>query len=65
MKKIIWFYLLFGLAACKQGVSGMAVYESKPAQLILNQFRRKQEVTPEMQKSIEERMKGMFEKPLF
>jgi hypothetical protein len=31
----------------------MAVYESKPAQLILNQFRRKQEVTPEMQ-TIEE-----------
>jgi hypothetical protein len=35
----------------------MAVYESKPVLLILNQFRRNREVTPDA-KSIEERMKA-------
>jgi hypothetical protein len=54
MKKIIlvlaFCVWLFKLAST--GVSGMAVYESKPAQLILNQFRRKQEVTPEMQNQL-------------
>jgi hypothetical protein len=49
----------------QQEFQGMAVYESKPAQLILNRIAGNREVTPEMQKSIEERMKGMFEKPLF
>jgi hypothetical protein len=41
---------LFKLASTE--FQGMAVYESKPAQLILNQFRRKQEVTPEMQNQL-------------
>jgi hypothetical protein len=40
----------------------MAVYESKPAQLILNRISQETEVT--CKKSIEERMK-VFEKPLF
>jgi hypothetical protein len=56
MKKIILVlaFSAFGyLSLQAQEFQGMAVYESKPAQLILNQFRRKQEVTPEMQ-TIEE-----------
>jgi len=46
-----------------QNFQGMAVYESKTSTSDMTAgFRGNREVTPEMQKQIEERMKAMFEK---
>jgi GLPGLI family protein len=66
MKKII-LVLAFGafgyLSSQAQEFQGMAVYESKTSTAdFKSNFAGNREMTPEMQKSIEERMKGMFEK---
>jgi GLPGLI family protein len=66
MKKII-LVLAFGafgyLSLQAQEFQGMAVYESKTSTAdFKSNFAGNREMTPEMQKSIEERMKGMFEK---
>jgi GLPGLI family protein len=55
---------LFGyLSMQAQEFQGMAIYESKTSTAdFKSNFAGNREVTPEMQKSIEERMKGMFEK---
>lgn len=46
-----------------QSFQGMAVYESKTSTSdMTSNFRGNREITPEMQKQIEERMKAMFEK---
>lgn len=46
-----------------QNFQGMAVYESKTSTSdMTSNFRGNREITPEMQKQIEERMKAMFEK---
>jgi hypothetical protein len=47
---LVLVYYVWLLLLNSTGFQGMAVYESKPAQLILNQFRREGEVTSEMQK---------------
>lgn len=66
MKKII---LVLVFSACSyfslhaQEFQGMAVYESKTSTADFNSnFAGNRGMTPEMKKSIEERMKGMFEK---
>ncbi|MVO09062.1 GLPGLI family protein [Flavobacterium sp. TP390] len=64
MKKILLFLALFvSLNFFAQEFQGTAVYESKTstAELMKN-FGGNREITPEMQKNIEERMKKMFEK---
>lgn len=66
MKKIISLSLLvFGCFTSiqAQDFQGMAVYESKTSTSDMTAgFRGNREITPEMQKQIEERMKSMFEK---
>ena len=66
MKKI-FFVLAFStvsyLSVQAQEFQGMAVYESKTSTAdFKSNFGGNREVTPEMQKSMEERMKSMFEK---
>ena len=64
MKKI--FFVLFLMVSGfinAQNFQGMAVYESKTSTSdMTSNFRGNREITPEMQKQIEERMKAMFEK---
>lgn len=56
------FLLIYSFLAA-QSFQGMAVYESKTSTSeMASSFRGNREVTPEMQKMIEERMKAMFEK---
>ena len=64
MKKIFFVSILMvsGLLNA-QNFQGMAVYESKTSTSdMTSNFRGNREITPEMQKQIEERMKAMFEK---
>lgn len=66
MKKVI-LVLAFSAFGClglqAQEFQGLAVYESKTSTAdFKSNFAGNREMTPEMQKSIEERMKGMFEK---
>jgi len=66
MKKIIVsiaFSLAFLSAFAQKDFQGMAVYESKTSTAdFKKRFEGNKEMTPEMQKMIEERMKKMFEK---
>lgn len=64
MKKIfLAFTVLFGLISNAQEFQGMAVYESKTSTNdFLKGMSQNREVTPEMQKMIQERMRKMFEK---
>lgn len=64
MKKIFFVSILmvFGFIN-SQNFQGMAVYESKTSTSdMTSNFRGNREITPEIQKQIEERMKAMFEK---
>lgn len=62
-KIIITFSLFVASVLSAQNFQGMAVYESKTSTSdMASNFRGNREITPEMQKSIEERMKAMFEK---
>lgn len=66
MTKIIFsvaFMLAVHLGALAQEFQGMAVYESKTSTAdFKNRMQGNRDISPEMQKSIEERMKSMFEK---
>lgn len=66
MKKIfVAFILTLGISQlhAQKEFQGMAVYESKTSTADMkSQMGKNREITPEMQKMIEERMKGMFEK---
>lgn len=66
MKKIValWVFILgISCAQAQKDFQGMAVYESKTSTADMKTMMgRNKEITPEMQKMIEERMKGMFEK---
>ncbi len=66
MRKIIFtalFILTFVASNAQKDFQGMAVYESKTSTSdFKNRFNGNKEMTPEMQKMIEERMKKMFEK---
>ena len=64
MQKIIITLSLFVASVLSaQNFQGMAVYESKTSTSdMASNFRGNREITPEMQKTIEERMKAMFEK---
>ncbi|MCO6174394.1 GLPGLI family protein [Flavobacterium sp. NRK F10] len=64
MKKIL-FSLAFmtGFVSFAQDFQGMAVYESKTSTAeFMKNMPKNRDITPEMQKSMEERMKKMFEK---
>lgn len=69
MKKIVFAsYFLFSYLAshAQKDFQGMAVYESKTSTAdFKSRFEGNREITPEMQKMIEERMKKMFEKTFF
>ena len=64
MKKISVVLVMFSIAFAKaQDFQGMSVYESKTSTAeMMKNFGGNREITPEMQKNIEERMKKMFEK---
>lgn len=66
MKRIFFAlsFLVSGILSVNaQGFQGMAVYESKTSTADFQaNFSGNREITPEMQKRIEERMKSMFEK---
>lgn len=66
MKKIFFaFMVTLGISQlhAQKEFQGMAVYESKTSTADMKtQMGKNKEITPEMQKMIEERMKGMFEK---
>lgn len=66
MKKIFYtsiVLLAFTLSNAQKSFQGMAVYESKTSTAdFKSRFEGNKEMTPEMQKMIEERMKKMFEK---
>ena len=66
MKKIVLsfvFSIIFLSAFAQKDFQGMAVYESKTSTSdFKKRFEGNKEITPEMQKMIEERMKKMFEK---
>ena len=66
MKKIVYasFFLFSYLAShAQKDFQGIAVYESKTSTSdFKNRFEGNKEITPEMQKMIEERVKKMFEK---
>lgn len=66
MKKIFFaFMVTLGVSQlhAQKEFQGMAVYESKTSTADMKtQMGKNKEITPEMQKMIEERMKGMFEK---
>lgn len=69
MKKIVFasFFVFSYLAThAQKDFQGMAVYESKTSTAdFKSRFEGNKEITPEMQKMIEERMKKMFEKTFF
>ncbi len=69
MKKIVYsslFIISFITSYAQKDFQGMAVYESKTSTAdFKSRFEGNKEVTPEMQKMIEERMKKMFEKTFF
>jgi GLPGLI family protein len=69
MKKIVFAsFLVFSYLAthAQKDFQGMAVYESKTSTAdFKSRFEGNREITPEMQKMIEERMKKMFEKTFF
>lgn len=66
MKKIVFavaFLLVFATSNAQKDFQGMAVYESKTSTAdFKKRFEGNKDITPEMQKTIEERMKKMFEK---
>ena len=64
MKKIFFVSILMVSGFINaQNFQGMAVYESKTSTSdMTSNFRGNREITPEMQKQIEKRMKAMFEK---
>ncbi len=66
MKKIVLslaFFLAFLQSNAQKDFQGMAVYESKTSTSdFKSRFEGNKDITPEMQKMIEERMKKMFEK---
>lgn len=65
MKRIICLFaaLFMMLSATAQDFQGVATYESKTSMEDMKKFSsQNKEITPEMQKMIEERMKKMFEK---
>ncbi|MBF6641886.1 GLPGLI family protein [Flavobacterium sp. J49] len=69
MKKIVFAsFLVFSYLAthAQKDFQGMAVYESKTSTSdFKSRFEGNREISPEMQKMIEERMKKMFEKTFF
>lgn len=66
MKKIVFlvgFLLVFAASNAQKDFQGMAVYESKTSTAdFKKRFEGNKDITPDMQKTIEERMKKMFEK---
>ena len=66
MKKIVYaslFLISFITSNAQKDFQGMAVYESKTSTAdFKSRFEGNKEITPEIQKMIEERMKKMFEK---
>jgi GLPGLI family protein len=65
MKKIFFYMslmLVFTQVQAQKDFQGMAVYESKTQAPKLDGIRTNRDITPEMQKSMEERMKKMLEK---
>ena len=65
MKKIPFFLFIFitSISFAQKEFQGMAVYESKTSTAdFKSRFEGSKEITPDMQKMIEERMKKMFEK---
>ena len=66
MKRLLYtslFLLAFITSHSQKDFQGMAIYESKTSTSdIKSRFEGNKEITPEMQKMIEERMKKMFEK---
>ncbi|PXY45372.1 GLPGLI family protein [Flavobacterium hydrophilum] len=65
MKKISYYLLLvlaFSQVQAQKDFQGMAVYESKTQTPKFEGMRGNRDITPEMQKSMEERMKQMLEK---
>ena len=66
MKRLLYtllFLLAFITSNAQKDFQGMAIYESKTSTSdIKSRFEGNKEITPEMQKMIEERMKKMFEK---
>ena len=65
MKKIPFFLFIFitSISFAQKEFQGMAVYESKTSTAdFKSRFEGNKEITPDMQKMIEERMKKMFEK---
>ena len=69
MKKLFLtsvFLLVFFNSNAQKEFQGMAVYETKTSTSdFKNRFEGNKEITPEMQKMIEDRMKKMFEKTFF
>jgi len=69
MKRIVFasYFLLSYLSShAQKDFQGMAVYESKTSTAdFKSRFEGNREITPEMQKMIEERMRKMFEKTFF
>ena len=69
MKKIVYaslFLISFITSNAQKDFQGMAVYESKTSTAdFKSRFEGNKEITPEIQKMIEERMKKMFEKTFF
>lgn len=59
-----WIFMFaFGISFAQKDFQGMAVYESKTSTAdFQNRMKGNKDITPEMQKMIEERMKKMFEK---
>ncbi len=66
MKKIVFavaFLFVFAASNAQKDFQGMAVYESKTSTAdFKKRFEGNKDITPDMQKTIEERMKKMFEK---
>ena len=69
MKKLLYtpvFLLLLTIGYAQKDFQGFAVYESKTSTSdFKSRFEGNKEITPEIQKMIEERMKKMFEKTFF
>lgn len=69
MKKIViasFFFFSYVATHAQKDFQGMAVYESKTSTSdFKSSFGGSKEISPEMQKAIEERMKKMFEKTFF
>ncbi|MEP6805084.1 MAG: GLPGLI family protein, partial [Flavobacterium sp.] len=65
MKKIIYYMsliLVFTQMQAQKDFQGMAVYETKTQAPKFEGMKGNRDITPEMQKNIEERMKKMLEK---